>query len=67
MGSPIFGWWSFLIRVCTINNFDEMYSPMEWLGKGSFATVYKVRGQVNSELMAAKYYYKESFLESPNK
>ncbi len=28
-----------MAEICVMNNFEDMYSPMNVLGKGSFATV----------------------------
>ncbi len=46
-GPGIFEWWNILIKICTINNYEDMYNPLEVLGKGSFATVYKREGREN--------------------
>lgn len=35
----IFLLWETLSQYCVMNNFEDMYLPMNILGKGSFATV----------------------------
>lgn len=44
-----------------------MYVATQMLGKGSFATVFKVRGIIDDKDYAAKCYYKEDFETSENK
>jgi NIMA (never in mitosis gene a)-related kinase len=56
-----------LQKRCTLNNFEDLYMPMEVLGKGSFATVYKVRRMLDQEIMAAKYYCRDVYLSNPHK
>jgi serine/threonine protein kinase len=63
----ILDWWNTLLRKCTLNNFDDIYLPMEMLGKGSFATVYKVKRLFDQKVMAAKFYYRDVFLTNPHK
>lgn len=40
---------------------------MEVLGKGSFATVYKVKRLIDSKIMAAKCYFKDKYEGNPHK
>ena len=44
-----------------------MYLPIEVIGKGNFAVVYKVKRLMDSKMFAAKYYYKDNFDTSQNK
>jgi len=44
-----------------------MYIPLEMLGKGTFATVFKVKRILDSEVFAAKYYFRDVYLESQSK
>ena len=67
--SQVFKWYEAFRNICSINNFDSMYSATELLGKGSFATVYliknnevyKVKRLLDDEIYAGKFYYVESF------
>jgi hypothetical protein len=56
-----------LTQICTINNYDEQYLVLEELGKGSFATVFKVRRLMDQKIFAAKYYYQETYMTNPSK
>lgn len=75
--SLIFKIWEILSLICVTINFEEMYQPMNVLGKGSFATVlkdltkdfqvYKVKRNVDDQNFAAKIYYKDILQSNSHK
>ncbi|CAD8058391.1 unnamed protein product [Paramecium primaurelia] len=52
---------------CIVSGMDKLYTQMELLGKGSFASVYKVKNLSNEQMFAAKTYFKETFEQSQHK
>lgn len=38
-----------------------MYAPLEKVGQGNFATVFKVKRYLDDKIYAAKHYYKDLY------
>jgi hypothetical protein len=50
-----------------VSGFDRLYQQLEMLGRGSFASVYKVKSVSSGEMFAAKTYFQETFDGSQHK
>ena len=50
-----------------IINFEECYDSLELLGRGSFATVFKIQDKISKEFYAGKFYFKINFDQSKNR
>lgn len=54
--------WELLLKRCITIEFDAYYKIIEIIGKGAFATVYRVQCFFDEKIYAAKCYYKDTFL-----
>lgn len=56
-------WKKYLSKICIQTNFDDKFSLLHMIGKGTFATVYQTRNRWNNKEYAVKVYSKD-FLNS---